>query len=381
MSEEIYCAICHKPTEETLLLSCEHNLCIACAAENISKQKSIGIKKAQLVICDICKSQTEIDNETAKEILSIAMNVDRSTNSINSNNVLYCNNDILNSSSIPKYRNVNLSHYQQQKELCPEHGEIISYLCFDCLSKCICSECVVHGIHRNHEVINIKKAYPLICDKVEDLISTVDDKIRELGNASNVLERKRNQLGLLSEKCKREIKNSFEEIRIKLNKKEEEILENTENILQDNIQELNTYSRIIQSKIIGLNKIVDSIQSRMIRKDELSLINYYCENKNKILNTTQETEIKNIPDLTSISNLRVDIDKGSFDTMLNVLNALHFEITSMKGIEITPRVNKEKYSMRRNLFGSYSVNSSMMMEHSNRASYRDLLAKQENLVF
>ena len=308
------------------------------------------------------------------------MNVERSTNSINSNNVLYYNNDILNMSS-PKYSNVNLSHYQQQKEICPEHGEVISYLCFDCLSKCVCSECVVHGIHRNHEVINIKKAYPLICDKVEDLISTVDDKIRELGNASNVLERKRNQLGLLSEKCKREIKNSFEEIRIKLNKKEEEILENTENILQDNIQELNTYSRIIQSKIIGLNKIVDSIQSRMIRKDELSLINYYCENKNKILNTTQETEIKNIPDLTSISNLRVDIDRGSFDTMLNALNALHFEITSMKGIEITPRVNKEKYSMRRNLFGSYSVNSSMMMEHSNRASYRDLLAKQENLVF
>ena len=64
----------------------------------------------------------------------------------------------------------------------------------------------------------------------------------------------------------------FEEIRIKLNKKEEEILENTENILQDNIQELNTYSRIIQSKIIGLNKIVDSIQSRMIRKDELRIL-------------------------------------------------------------------------------------------------------------
>lgn len=380
MSEEIYCAICHKPIEETLLLSCEHNLCIACAAENISKQKSVGIKKTQLVICDICKSPTEIDNETAKEILSIAMNVEISTNSINSNNVLYYNNDILNMSS-PKYSNVNLSHYQQQKEICPEHGEVISYLCFDCLSKCICSECVVHGIHRNHEVINIKKAYPLICDKVEDLLSTVDDKIKELGNAGNVLERKRSELGVLSEKCKREIKNSFEEIRIKLNKKEEEILEKTESILQDNIQELNTYSRIIQSKIIGLNKIIDSIQSRMMRKDELSLINYYCENKNKILNATQETEINNLPDLGSISNLRVTIDKGAFDTMLNTLNALHFEITSMKGIEITPRVNKERYSMRRNLYGSYSVNNSMMMEHSNRASYRDLLAKKDNLVF
>ena len=119
----------------------------------------------------------------------------------------------------------------------------------------------------------------------------------------------------------------------------------------------------------------------MMRKDELSLINYYCENRNKILNTTQETEINNLPDLGSISNLRVTIDKGAFDTMLNALNALHFEITSMKGIEITPRVNKERYSMRRNLYGSYSVNNSMMMEHSNRASYRDLLAKKDNLVF
>lgn len=381
MSEEIYCAKCHNPTEETLLLSCEHNLCISCAAENISRQESIGIKKNQLVICDICKSQTEIDNETAKEILSIAMNGDKSMNSINNQsnaNPLLYNNELLSmSSSIPKY---NFSNYQQQKELCPEHGEVISYLCFDCLSKCICSECVVHGIHRNHEVINIKKAYPLICDKAEDLISTVDDKIRELSNAGNVLERKRNELSGLSEKCKREIKNSFEEIRIKLKKKEEEILEKTDNILQDNIQELNTYSRIIQSKIIGLNKIVDSIQSRIMRKDELSLINYYCENKNTILNSTQVTELNNLPDITSISNLRVDIDRGAFETMLNALNALHFEITSMKGIEISPRINKEKYSLRRNLYGSYSVNNSMM-EHSSKGSYRDLLTKKENIVF
>ena len=40
MSEEIYCSKCHNKTEETLLLSCEHNLCIPCAAENLSRQES-----------------------------------------------------------------------------------------------------------------------------------------------------------------------------------------------------------------------------------------------------------------------------------------------------------------------------------------------------
>ena len=43
MSEEIYCAKCNNLTEEILLLSCDHNLCILCAAENISKQESRGV--------------------------------------------------------------------------------------------------------------------------------------------------------------------------------------------------------------------------------------------------------------------------------------------------------------------------------------------------
>lgn len=77
MSEEIYCAKCHNPTEETLLLSCDHNLCINCSAENLSRLETRGINKTQMVICDLCKSQTFIDHETSKEILSIALNNQR----------------------------------------------------------------------------------------------------------------------------------------------------------------------------------------------------------------------------------------------------------------------------------------------------------------
>ena len=36
---------------------------------------------------------------------------------------------------------------------CLEHPEEeISYFCFDCLTDCICPECVIHGVHKNHEV-------------------------------------------------------------------------------------------------------------------------------------------------------------------------------------------------------------------------------------
>ena len=45
------------------------------------------------------------------------------------------------------------------------------------MSKCICAECVVHGIHRNHEVLNIKKAYLLIYNKTQEIGNHIGNKI------------------------------------------------------------------------------------------------------------------------------------------------------------------------------------------------------------
>ena len=50
---------------------------------------------------------------------------------------------------------------------CKDHpDEELSYFCFDCLTDCICSECIIHGVHKNHEVQTIRKAYPIIRGRV-----------------------------------------------------------------------------------------------------------------------------------------------------------------------------------------------------------------------
>lgn len=280
-------------------------------------------------------------------------------NPINPSNSSYINKDELNISNMSHFNQMPIkqSANYQKKDFCQEHGEEITYLCFDCLSKCICSECVVHGIHKNHEVINTKKAYPIICEKANELLNHVGDKVKDLSAADRTLELKRNEILAISERCKRDIQNAFEEMRNKLNRKEKEIYDKTDLSVQDNIQELNTYSRILQSKIISLNKTIDSIQTRLMRKDELGLINFYCENKNKILTNSEITELDNMPDLGTISNLNVNIDKSSFEEMVNSLNAIHFEITSMKGIGMTQQESAYKYSVRRNLYGTNAIQS------------------------
>ena len=68
-----------------------------------------------------------------------------------------------------------------ERESCKDHPEEeVNYFCFECMCSPICSECVVHGQHRGHEVATIKKSYPIIVGKAEELGLNLNSKIDEL---------------------------------------------------------------------------------------------------------------------------------------------------------------------------------------------------------
>ena len=366
--EDIICSQCNTKIDQALMLSCEHNLCMNCAAKNLSQQNPQLSNNKQYIVCELCGSKTEIDNQTSKEILSSVLNnlnlnpkilnPDNNQNINDSNfNLNNVNNNEIIINSID-YQNNNLnnllianSNIVNQKYLCKEHGEPLSYLCLDCMSKCICSECIVHGIHRNHDVLNIKKAYPLIFNKTQDLQKFVSEKINELNNKKMNLEQKKSNIDNINQKSKNDIKNAFQIIRIRLNEKEKEILEKVESTLKDNINEINTYIHVLQSKMASLNKIIDSLNAHLMRKDELTLINYYCDNKNNFLSQIELNEKNFIFNINAISDLKITIDKNSFDNMLIALNDLNFEINSFKGIDIINQFDNGKFLAQRNLYG------------------------------
>jgi len=352
-----------------------------CAAKDLNEPSE---QPKQYIICDLCGSKTEIDNQTSQEILSyVFKNLNLNPDLLNSKNHLYNNKYNTNNNNL--YRTENLEQYNpnfgnneilfnsmdknisninntnnlfisnsniiNRRNLCEEHGEPISYLCLDCMTKCICSECIVHGAHRNHDVLNIKKAYPLIYGKIQDLYNNICEKIKELNSSKRNIEQKKTSINTLEQKCKNEIKNAFQIIRIRLNEKEKEIIEKTELTLKDNLNELNTYERVIQSKIASMNKIIDSLNAYMMRKDELNLINYYCDNKNKILSQIESKENNLVFNINTVSDIKINFDKSSFDNMLISLNNLDFEINSFKGIDICNQFDTGKYIAQRNLYG------------------------------
>ena len=391
--EEICCSNCGIICDQTLLLSCDHNLCMNCAANNLVRNELPGMNKIQYIICDICQQKTEIDTNTSKEVLSLGLNnlnknneeVEKNFDNINeyeyntfqeNNQKLNLQNSLMNSNNnndfespvnivyfntnnnnlnnlSSKYDITDIKNNINRSNICQDHGEPITYLCLDCMSKCICSECVVHGIHRNHEVLNIKKAYPLIYNKTQEIGNHIGSKIAELNAVRNNIEQKKKDINMLNNRCKIDIKQAFDELRSLLNRKEKEIITKTETALNDNINELNTYNHIIQSKVLLLSKLVETINAYLMRKDELSLINFYTENKNKILAQSDINEMNNFNNINieGMANLRVDIDRNSFDDLISAIHTLNFEINTFRGIDISNQYSLGQFTANRNLYG------------------------------
>ena len=420
--EEICCSNCGIICDQTLLLSCDHNLCMNCAANNLVRNELPGMNKIQYIICDICQQKTEIDTNTSKEVLSLGLNnlnknneeVEKNFDNINeyeyntfqeNNQKLNLQNSLMNSNNnndfespvnivyfntnnnnldnlSSKYDITDIKNNINRSNICQDHGEPITYLCLDCMSKCICSECVVHGIHRNHEVLNIKKAYPLIYNKTQEIGNHINTKIKELFITQKNIEQKKKEIGNLNNKCRIDIRQAFDELRSLLNKKEKEIMDKTENTLNDNINELNTYNHIIQSKILLLNKLSETVNVYLMRKNELSLINFYTENKNKILSQTEFNEINDINELNleGMSNLKIDIDKCSFDAMISAINTLNFEINTFKGFDVKNRHNLGKFTAKRNLYGNKSEqeNFNNLKNENENKNEKEALKKKKN---
>ena len=420
--EEICCSNCGIICDQTLLLSCDHNLCMNCAANNLVRNELPGMNKIQYIICDICQQKTEIDTNTSKEVLSLGLNnlnknneeVEKNFDNINeyeyntfqeNNQKLNLQNSLMNSNNnndfespvnivyfntnnnnlnnlSSKYDITDIKNNINRSNICQDHGEPITYLCLDCMSKCICSECVVHGIHRNHEVLNIKKAYPLIYNKTQEIGNHINTKIKQLFITQKNIEQKKKEIGNLNNKCRIDIRQAFDELRSLLNKKEKEIMDKTENTLNDNINELNTYNHIIQSKILLLNKLSETVNVYLMRKNELSLINFYTENKNKILSQTEFNEINDINELNleGMSNLKIDIDKCSFDAMISAINTLNFEINTFRGFDVKNRHNLGKFTAKRNLYGNKSEqeNFNNLKNENENKNEKEALKKKKN---
>ncbi|CAK59010.1 unnamed protein product (macronuclear) [Paramecium tetraurelia] len=304
------CSKCSKVPDDILMLTCSHDLCLLCAAKSFSMQQPKRSKK--FFVCDICSSNTELDANSVYELeklhltnaiqdrsnrkpgqqsksnLSIEKQVKprsqtRQDNKENAKekSVKYTNQTMEARVSIhqsqrkmSKQQSEN-SFISQPRGMCADHPEEeVSYFCFDCNSKCICPECIIHGIHKNHEVKTIKKSYPIVRKQLEDQLEQNNQCIIQVENYRQDLEKKQIQQQAIQDHLKLQIAQEFQILHQLLNNKQSELLEKVDNLPTIMEQQEGYINRLneVEIKVQNFNeKINDMIDS----KDECGLLNYY----------------------------------------------------------------------------------------------------------
>ena len=145
-------------------------------------------------------------------------------------------------------------------------------------------------------------------------------------------------------------------------------MDKAESALKDNYNELNTYYHVIQTKIASLDKILDTLNTYLMRKDELTLLNYYCENKTKIINQAEMNMMKNSNFINNnLSNFQINIDKNSFDNLLSALSGLQFEINNYSCL-IGNYMNQ--FPSNRNLFNGFENSKNFNQNNGNQKNMR-----------
>jgi hypothetical protein len=231
--------------------------------------------------------------------------------------------------------------FSMSKERCQEHpDEEVSYFCFDCEASCICAECVIHGVHKTHEVQNLKRAYPQVRAKVEDLLLFMSGKIEDLALAEQRLEGRRKEVMEQTNSAKQKITHSFEELRQRLDKKERELTEQLDRFAEEHLGELESYSRAMHSKASGLSSLCDTVKHALNSGTDSGLMNFYAENQQVFYNCP-ETEPPSTPQIDRVLGMKCFITQSSTVEHIEAMKGLQLAISSLRGYEEIPRFSSE----------------------------------------
>lgn len=230
-------------------------------------------------------------------------------------------------------------------EFCREHpDETLGYFCFDCETECICAECVIHGEHKGHEVMQIKKAYPVIKDRIEDMNIYVNNKIDEIQLRGEKLESQKKEIIDQGNAAKQQVIVSFEDLRARMDKKEREIISQIERLVQQNLKEVENFTRIIIGKITALESIGEGIKRILNINSYNEVLDFYAENKEKMMNSI-ENEMSTLGNIDMNVNLRCAINTVSLAEHIESVKAVNIQISALRIIDDSG-ADEPKYSKK-----------------------------------
>ena len=219
-----------------------------------------------------------------------------------------------------------------EREACREHPEEeVNYFCFQCMCPPVCSECVVHGAHRSHDVLTLKKALPVVTARLEDLVLQVSARIDDMNVLEQRLEARKRDIADQTSTLKQQMANSFEELRQRLEKKERELMANADGYMEQHVKEVDMHMRLLRGRASALSSTIETIREQHRQQEESRVLDFFALNYAKIVDGI-ESELPQLQDIQSQQvHITVNgVNKHSLNRFIEDMQGLQLEIANMR---------------------------------------------------
>ncbi|KAL4500547.1 hypothetical protein ABPG72_002971 [Tetrahymena utriculariae] len=207
-----------------------------------------------------------------------------------------------------------ISFLEDNQKICKQHDdEEVNYFCFDCKNVCICPECIIHGVHKDHNVKTIKKSYPIVKQILEDYKFDLENSMTTINNKKEAVYQQKNEIQQIQKNLKLEITTVFNVLKQKVDETCQQLIQQTEEISKKSQRDLDETIKQIEKQIINFKKNEEQIQEHLQIKEEYKVINYYGLNSKSI-------DEKALLNNNSILHEQFQIAKQIFSNHINKKN-------------------------------------------------------------
>ena len=233
------------------------------------------------------------------------------------------------SSASPMSRSSDRSVVTMRSVSCSVHAdEVVQYFCLKCETRPMCSECVFRsGEHTNHlqDVVLIKKAFPKVRARINDLVSEFEKSIRDVKlNEVNLGENKKS-LDNLNFNCKGQVAKLFDELREAIRAREIEIVGLIESVIEREMKQVEKEIRFNQEKREKIESVFDLI--------------------NSVRDAGSSSFEKEIEILDSFSEVRTTVSESRAELLRNEVRLVQLYINSDQVARMQTRIDEIRSSV------------------------------------
>jgi len=308
------CPKCSSPYDKDtsiplMLTTCGHTLCNPCATK---------LFNGKLILCPECKAETYIT----------------------SINLLPINIAILSLSSITESILITEDKISSANRLeCAVHKKIVKAFCMEDLTL-LCIDCILLGIHKQHNIESIANAYNKQLEILQHNIQASKEKKVALEHLLKDIEMFRAQLHIKANNQKNKITTMFEEIMEIIKEREDYLKKSITKIVEKKEESLREIVRKIHEEInciVLLEKCIREVEDEYTLLSKASLRKHIANEANHVLPSVCFTI--NFNEINKLNELEVICKSIRTNTLSN-----HCNVSNKKVEKIT---NHKSYQRKR----------------------------------